>query len=96
MQSANDQPSAHGEKRKPGSSVGAGVKKARKAEIAKVRARVAAANRDFPSTPAEEHVVKCGQVVRLQVFGPLERTSLLFSWVAALVEDNMREMYEKC
>jgi hypothetical protein len=33
--------------------------------------------------------------LQVQIHGRLERPSLLLSWVAGLVETNMRSMYEK-
>jgi hypothetical protein len=82
-----------GAKRKPSDAPPEG-KKARKARAAQAKARVAVANKLQYELPQVAHVIKGGKTVRLQVYGRLERHSLLLSWVAALVEDNMRGMYE--
>ena len=82
-----------GAKRKPSDEQPEG-KKVRKARAAQAKARVAAANKLRHELPQVAHGIKGGKTVRLQVYGRLERHSLLLSWVAALVEDNMRGMYE--
>ena len=82
-----------GSKRKPLGEPG-DSKKARKARAEQGKARVAAACKlQFELAPAA-HRIKDGRAVRLQAHGRLQRPSLLLSWVAALVEENMRGMYE--
>jgi len=85
-------------KRRPaeqgGGGGGGGGKKARKALLAAARAAVEAANRGLRVEPSE-HRTTGGQTVQLHMHGRLERGTLLLSWVAALVEENMRAHYER-
>ena len=82
-----------GSKRKPSVEPGEG-KRARKVRAEQAKARVAAACKlQFELAPTA-HSIRDGRAVRLQAHGQLQRPSLLFSWVAALVEENMRGMYE--
>ena len=86
-------------KRKPAESLsrlGAGAdKRARKALAVQAKAKVAAANkRDFSAVTSEQ-AIRGGRTVRTQVCGALQRGSLLLGWAAALVEENMRAMYEQ-
>ena len=86
-------------KRRPPAAAGeqgtGGGKKARKALLAVARAAVAAANKALGTREPREHRTAGGQTVQLHGHGQLERHALLLSWVAALVEENMRAMYEK-
>ena len=74
---------------------GGGGKKARKALLAASRAAVEAANRGLRVREPSEHQTTSGQTVQLHMHGQLERGALLLSWVAALVEENMRALYER-
>lgn len=92
---------AEGAKRKPeeaseaeafGAAKGC-QKRTRKSRSAK--AQVAMANKVVHACVMSEHAIKGEWILQLQIHGRLERPSLLLSWVAGLVETNMRSMYEK-
>ena len=70
-------------------------KRTRKARTRSAKAQVAMANKAVHARVMSEHAIKGECILQVQMHGRLERPSLLLSWVAGLVETNMRSMYEK-